>query len=116
MRYEATIDAHSLGEIPDLIKLEDNTSAKVKNASVIIKEFDKSIDPIHSSPFDKGFSVALKLEVEKRYFAATSVRVERDWIGNFMDFSCDATLKDVMNGINELIHRICNNDEEPSEA
>jgi hypothetical protein len=109
MRFDALIKSDSIEEIPDVIKLDDNTSVKVKKTDIIITEFDKSVCPFVSAPFDKGISVGLKAEVEKRHFGENSVSVERDQIGSFMYFSFDATIKEVMNGINELIHRLCDN-------
>lgn len=122
MRFNAVISGISVTEeIPEKIKLDDNNTLVVKGATVILNEFDRSVDPLSLPTMDKGFTVGLKLTGERRHFEEKSdgrcaVEVNPDQIGNYEVLSPDASLKDVMNAINRLIHNIGKSVGEPTKA
>ena len=122
MRYSAVILSDMLREeIPEKIKVDDNTTLVIKETTVIIKEIDKNVCPIYSVNFEKGFSVGLKAIVERRRFEDNgdgrhSVNVEKDTIGNFTYISYDAPVEEIMNTIDDLVRKLFKTVGEPSEA
>lgn len=122
IRFNAVISAISLKEeIPEKIKLDDDNTFVVKEAKVILNEFDRSVDPLAPIGKDKGFTVGLKLTGERRHFEEKSdgicaVEVKPEQIGNYAVLSHDASLKDVMDAIGGLIHGIGNCVGEPTKA
>ena len=109
MRMNAVIISQAVrDEIPKTIKVDDNTSLSVKDTTVVITEFDRKETPFITSEYEKGFTVGVKVLVERRRFAENSVSVEKDQLGEFVCLPVDASIKDVMNAINDLVRKISN--------
>lgn len=111
MKYEAVINAYDFEELPEKIKLEDGARFIVEKAQIIINEVDKSKDPLCSIAFDKGYSVALKLDgvrrtIEKVNDSNFRVFNDPDQYGEFVYLSENATLKDVLDAVNGLIQNV----------
>lgn len=114
MRYEAVINSYAFEEIPEKIKLEENTSLVVKDAKIIINTFDRNKDPICPAvDFDKGFTVGLKLDGERRVYkdeggGTHSITREPDIYGEYVVLKDDAKINDVIEAVNGIIHNIKN--------
>ena len=122
MRYSAVILSDMLREeIPEKIKVDENTTLVIKETTVIINEIDRNVVPIHPVNFEKGFSVGLKALVERRRFedigdGRHSVVVEKDIIGDYIYLSYDAPIKDIMETVDVLVRKLFNTVGEPTEA
>jgi hypothetical protein len=108
MNYDAVIKSVSLQEdFPEKIKVDDDTTLIIEDKKIIINEFDREKDPLSSLTFDKGFTVGLKVTVSTRHCEKSekgfSVTTKPEMYGEFMYLKHDATLKDVMTAIDELV-------------
>ena len=114
MRYNAVIISNTLREeLPNTIKVSDDESLSVKETSAVITEIDCETTPFIDKKYDKGFSVGVKALVERRIYkedeaGTASVTVLKDHIGDFVYLTEDASIKDVMNAINDLVRKISN--------
>ena len=109
MRMNAVIISQMVREeIPKTIKVDDNTSLSVKDTTVVVTEFDRKETPFITSEYEKGFSVGVKVLVERRQYAKNAVSVVKDHIGDFVYLPEDASIRDVMNAINDLVRKISN--------
>jgi hypothetical protein len=113
MRYEAVILSDTLREeIPEKIKVDPNNTFVVKEAEVIITEFDRNVTPFIPRACEKGFTVGLKLRGERRHFedrdGSHFVSVEPDQMGDFVYLSEDASMKDFMISLENLIRSYSN--------
>lgn len=114
MRYEAVINSPAFEEIPEKIKLEEHTPFVVKDAKIIVGTFDKSKDPIcPACDFDKGFTVGLKLDGERRVYkdegdGKYSITREPDIYGEYVVLKDDAKINDVIEAVNGIINTIKN--------
>lgn len=122
-KYDAIIQSYSLREtFPEKVKIDDATTLLFRDAKIIFTEFDRSIDPMVVTPCDNGFYVGVKVTTSVRKFAQEgegkySVTEKPEQYGEFARLSETATLKDVVEVINELAIKI--RDQivgEPSEA
>ena len=122
MRYSAVILSDMLREeIPETIKVDENTTLVIKETTVIINEIDKNVCPIHPVNFEKCFSVGLKALVERRRYkdygdGRHSLDVEKDIIGDFAYITYDAPIKEIMDTIDALVRKLFNTVGEPTEA
>lgn len=111
MKYEAVIGAYNFDELPEKIKLEDGARFIVEKAQIIINEIDSSKDPICPAGIKKGYSVALKLEGERRKIEKVddlkfTVIKEPDMYGECVYLSEDAKIKDVIEAVNGFIQNV----------
>lgn len=114
MRLNTVINSNTLREeLPNTIKVSDDESLSVKETSVFINEIDCKATPFIPKEYDKCFSVGVKALVERRIYKTNeagyaSVTVSKDQIGDFVYLTEDASIKDVMNAINDLVRKISN--------
>lgn len=118
MKFNAVINSNTLRKtIPNTIKVSDDESLSVKETAVIIKEIDYDTAPFCCKKGEEKFSVGVRALVERRVYKANDngsagvsveVSAENDYIGDYVYLPEDASLKDAMNAINDLVCKISN--------
>ena len=100
-------------ELPNTIKVSDDEEVSIKEISAVITEIDCNATPFIDKKYDKGFSVGVKALGERRIYKMNevgnaSISVSKNQIGDFVYLPADASIKDVMNAINNLVRKISN--------